>query len=195
MTDKLINNILKYGALSQGEKDAIIQSVEIKEFKKGDFLLKEGQKSLTSYFILKGCIRQYFLLNGNEMTTRFFTEDDWVISVEVNSENSISTHNWIAMEDCIVITGNAQKGQKLFDEFPRLETISRRMVESAFIEIQESVIFYNSKTPEERYLSLINRYPSILKRVPQYHIASYIGVKPESLSRIRKRVATKLKHG
>lgn len=189
MTDKLINNILKYGTLSQEEKDAIILSVEIKEFKKGDFLLREGQKSLTSYFILKGCIRQYILQNGDEKTTRFFTEDEWIISVEENSENSISVHNWIAMEDCIVITGNAQKGQKLFDEFPRLETISRRMMESAFTEIQENILFYHSKTPEERYLSLINRYPDILQRVQQYHIASYIGVKPESLSRIRKRVA------
>ncbi|MBK7174999.1 MAG: hypothetical protein IPH84_17640 [Bacteroidales bacterium] len=93
------------------------------------------------------------------------------------------------MEDCILVSGNEQKARELFERFPKLETISRKIVESAFSEIQKSILFYHSETPEQRYLSLVDKYPGILQRVPQYHIASYIGVKPESLSRIRKRVA------
>ena len=189
MIDSLINNFLKHGLLSQMEKEAIAQSTELKEFKKGDFLVKEGQKSMNSYFVLQGCIRQYNLSNGDEKTTRFFTESEWVISVDGFSENPVSMHNWICMEDCILVSGNEQKAQELFDEFPKLETISRKIVETAFSEIQKSILFYHSETPEQRYLSLVDKYPDILQRVPQYHIASYIGVKPESLSRIRKRVA------
>lgn len=191
MIDRLINNFLKFGSLSQLEKETIIESIEIKEFKRGDFLSKEGQKSINSYFVLHGCIRQYNLSDGDEKTTRFFTEGEWVISVDEISENAVSMHNWICMEDCILVTGNEQKAQELFDKFPKLETISRKIVETAFLEIQRSILFYHSETPEQRYLSLVNKYPDILQRVPQYHIASYIGVKPGSLSRIRKRIAKK----
>ncbi|MBK7030404.1 MAG: Crp/Fnr family transcriptional regulator [Bacteroidales bacterium] len=189
MIDRLINNFLKFGSITESEKDAIAQSSTIQEFNKGVFLLKEGQKSINSYFVLQGCIRQYNLSNGDEITTRFFTEDEWVISADEISENPVSMHNWICMEDCILVSGNEQKARELFERFPKLETISRKIVESAFSEIQKSILFYHSETPEQRYLSLVDKYPGILQRVPQYHIASYIGVKPESLSRIRKRVA------
>lgn len=191
MIDRLINNFLKFGSLSQAEKEAITQSTTIQEFKKGDYLLKEGQKSINSYFVLQGCIRQYNISNGDEKTTRFFTEGEWVISVDEIPGNPVSLHNWICMEDSILVTGNEQKAQELFDKYPKLETISRKIVETAFSEIQKSFSFYHSETPEQRYLSLVDKYPDILQRVPQYHIASYIGVKPESLSRIRKRVTKK----
>ncbi len=192
MIDKLINNFLKYGSLTLPEKEAIINSSEIKETKKGDFLLEEGQNSYDSYFILKGCIRQYSLSDGNEKTTRFFTDDEWLISVDDISENATSTVNWICMEDCTLVSGNEQKAQELFKHFPKMESIARKIIEKAFSEINSSIISFYSETPEQRYLSLLKSHPNILQRVPQYHIASYIGIKPESLSRIRKRITNKI---
>jgi CRP-like cAMP-binding protein len=192
MIDKLLNNFLKFGSLSQEEKEAIIQSTQVKEFKKGEFLLREGQKSINTYFVLRGCIRQYNLSNGDEKTTRFFIEDDWVISVNEVSENATSAFNWICLEDCTLISGNEQKAQELFVKFPRLETISRKIVEDAFSKIQKSILSYYSETPEQRYLSLIKSQPYIIQRVPQYHLAGYLGIKPESLSRIKKRIAKNL---
>lgn len=189
MIDRLINNFLKYGLLSPEEIEAILQSTEIKEFKKGDFLLREGQKSINTYFVLRGCIRQYNLSNGDEKTTRFFFEDDWVLSVNEVSENATSLFNWICLEDCTLISGNEQKAQELFVNFPRLETISRRIVEDAFSKIQKSVLSYYSESPEQRYLSLIKTQSNIIQRVPQYYLASYLGIQPESLSRIKKRIA------
>jgi CRP-like cAMP-binding protein len=189
MLEQLINSFLKYGPLSQTEIEAIVKSTEIEELKKGYFLLKEGQKSFNSYFLLEGCVRQYTLADGDEKTTRFFTEGEWILSVDENSDNPVSMHNWIGMEDCLLVSGNEQKAQELFKRFPRLESISRKIIETAFSEMQKSIISYYSETPEQRYLSLLKRQPHILKRVPQYHIASYIGVQPESLSRIKKRIA------
>jgi CRP-like cAMP-binding protein len=190
MIDRLINNnFLKYGLLSPEEIEAILQSTEIKEFKKGDFLLREGQKSINTYFVLRGCIRQYNLSNGDEKTTRFFFEDDWVLSVNEVSENATSLFNWICLEDCTLVSGNEQKAQELFVNFPRLETISRRIVEDAFSKIQKSVLSYYSESPEQRYLSLIKTQSNIIQRVPQYYLASYLGIQPESLSRIKKRIA------
>jgi CRP-like cAMP-binding protein len=175
--------------LSPEEIEAILQSTEIKEFKKGDFLLREGQKSINTYFVLRGCIRQYNLSNGDEKTTRFFFEDDWVLSVNEVSENATSLFNWICLEDCTLVSGNEQKAQELFVNFPRLETISRRIVEDAFSKIQKSVLSYYSESPEQRYLSLIKTQSNIIQRVPQYYLASYLGIQPESLSRIKKRIA------
>jgi CRP-like cAMP-binding protein len=192
MVEKLINYFLRFSTLSLPEKEAIIESTEIKEFKKGVFLKKEGQKSENSFFVLKGCIRQYSLSEGIEKTTRFFVEDEWVISGSGVAENAPSMFSWICMEDCTLVSGNEQKAQELFKKFPRLESISRKIVEEAFSEIQKSILSYYSETPEQRYLSLLKSHPHILNRVPQYHIASYIGVKPESLSRIRKRISQKL---
>jgi CRP-like cAMP-binding protein len=189
MIDRLINNFLKYGLLSPEEIEAILQSTEIREFKKGDFLLREGQKSINTYFVLRGCIRQYNLSNGDEKTTRFFFEDDWVLSVNEVSENATSLFNWICLEDCTLVSGNEQKAQELFVNFPRLETISRRIVEDAFSKIQKSVLSYYSESPEQRYLSLIKTQSNIIQRVPQYYLASYLGIQPESLSRIKKRIA------
>jgi hypothetical protein len=76
--------------------------------------LREGQKSINTYFVLRGCIRQYNLSNGDEKTTRFFIEDEWVISVNEVSENATSAFNWICLEDCTLISGNEQKAQELF---------------------------------------------------------------------------------
>jgi CRP-like cAMP-binding protein len=151
--------------------------------------LREGQKSINTYFVLRGCIRQYNLSNGDEKTTRFFFEDDWVLSVNEVSENATSLFNWICLEDCTLVSGNEQKAQELFVNFPRLETISRRIVEDAFSKIQKSVLSYYSESPEQRYLSLIKTQSNIIQRVPQYYLASYLGIQPESLSRIKKRIA------
>jgi CRP-like cAMP-binding protein len=137
MIDKLIEEFLKYASLSQAETEAIIKSTEIKEFKKGEILLKEGHTSRYSYFVLKGCVRQYNLSDGNERTTRFFTEEEWILSVDETSENPVSIHNWICMEHCVLVIGNEQKAQALFENYPRLESISRKIVETAFSEIQK----------------------------------------------------------
>lgn len=188
--ERLISNFEKFGALSLPEKEAIIESSQVKKVEKGALLLKEGQFRENSYFILKGCVRQYSVVEGIERSTRFFVEDEWVISGNEVSESTGAMFNWICMEDCILVIGNEEKAQALFRNFPRLETISRKIVETAFSEIQKGLISYYSKTPEQRYLTLLQNHPSILQRVPQYHIASYVGVKPESLSRIRKRIAT-----
>jgi CRP-like cAMP-binding protein len=159
MIERLITSFLKYGSLSPEEKAAIIESTEIREFRKGDYLLKEGEVSNFSYFVLKGCIRQYSLVDGDERTSRFFQEDEWVISVEEISENASSRINWVCMENCTLVAGNENRAQALFEKFPGLESISRKVVESAFSEIQKSILSYYSETPEQRYLSLSKNQP------------------------------------
>lgn len=94
----------------------------------------------------------------------------------------------ICIEDTTVVVGNEQKAQELFKKFPRLEQISRMVIEAAFAEQQQLTTSYLTDKPEQRYLNLLKSRPDIFQRVAQYHIATYIGVKPESLSRIRRKL-------
>ncbi|MCP1384717.1 Crp/Fnr family transcriptional regulator [Runella salmonicolor] len=163
----------------------------IKNLPKGHLLLKEGQYNNDTYFILEGLVRQYKLIDGNEITTNFFSEEQWIISLENFKVKTPSKYNLICVEDTCLVIGNEQKAQELFKQFPRFESISRQIMETVFFEQQNLMTTYITDKPEQRYLKLLKSRPEIFQRVPQYDIATYIGVKPESLSRIRKKLQTK----
>ncbi len=190
MHEKFINYFSKISPLSKEESEAIVESMETKAFKRGVFLLKEGQVSVNTFFILKGCVREYVLSDGEEKTTNFFSEGQWAIALNDLSPRGSANHNWVCTEETTVVVGNEQQAQKLFERFPRFETISRTIMEAAFVEQKEALASYYTDSPEQRYLKLLKSRPKLVQRIPQYHLASYIGVKPESLSRIRKRIAS-----
>lgn len=181
---------MKFTKLTEEEIETLTESMLTKEYKKGDFLLKEGQRDIDTFFILSGLVRQYKLVNGEEVTINFFTEGQWIISLTDFSDNIIASEFLICEEPTTIVVGNEQKAQEIFKKFPRLETTSRAVVETVFSEQQKMHTSYLTDSPEHRYLKLLKDRPDIFQRVPQYHIASYIGVKPESLSRIRKRLAS-----
>lgn len=191
MKQKLINYFSSISPLSEAEAKVIYDSSVVKEYEKHTVLLKEGQSAKNTYFVFKGLIRQYCLVDGEEKTTAFFTEDQWVISLGSFDEEKPSTFYWVCEEDCILLIGNDNSAQDLFKNHPRLESIARKIVENTFAEYQQIMTAYLTDTPEQRYLRLVESRPDLIQRIPQYQLASYIGVKPESLSRIRKRLASK----
>jgi CRP-like cAMP-binding protein len=190
MKEKFSNHFAKYSALSESEIKAIHDSMIIKHFSKDDFLIREGQVMIDTYFVLQGCVRQYKLVDGNEITTHFFTEEQWIISTGDISGNEPSADYLICCEDTVVSVGNEESARKIFENFPRFESIARSILQDVLFEQQKMLSSFLTQTPEQRYINLQKSRPDILQRVSQYHIASYIGVKPESLSRIRKRLAS-----
>lgn len=190
MKEKFSNHFAKYSALSESEIKAIHDSMIIKHFSKDEFLIREGQVMNDTYFVLQGCVRQYKNVDGNEITTNFFSEEQWIISTGDISGNEPSTDYLICCEDIIVSVGNEESAQKIFVNFPRFESIARAILQDVLFEHQKILSSFLTQSPEQRYVSLQKNRPDILQRVSQYHIASYIGVKPESLSRIRKRLAS-----
>ncbi len=188
MNNLLINYFLKITNLTADEIKVLTESMIIEKFSKSDYLVKEGQFTNNTFFLLKGCVRQFKLIDGNDITTNFYTEEQWIISLENFEGKAASKYNLICVEDTALVVGNEQKAQELFKQFPRFEKISRQIMETVFIEQQNLMTSYITDKPEQRYLKLLETRPDIFQRVPQYDIATYIGVKPESLSRIRKKL-------
>ncbi len=193
MKNKFVNYFSKISPLSKEEAKCIEEGMCIKAFKKGTVLLKEGQLSTDTYFILEGCIREFVVTDGDERTTNFFTEDQWVISLNNFGQQNPTAHNLVCAEDTTVSVGNEKSAREMFRQFPRFETISRAVMETFLTEQKKLLTSFLTESPEQRYLTLLKSRSDLLQRMPQYQIASYIGIKPESLSRIRKRVLMKLK--
>ena len=188
MHDQFLSYLQRITSLNANESKILSESMVLKEIAKGDYLIKEGDYEKDSFFVLKGIVRQFKNLDGDDITTNFFTEEQWIINFESGEGNSISKYNLICEEDTVVVIGNEEKAIKLFEQFPKFERVSRQIMETVFKEQQEQMVSHMIEKPENRYLKLINSRPDILQRVAQYHIASYIGVKPESLSRLRKKI-------
>lgn len=191
MENKLITYFSGFTSFTEEERQALEDSMVIKAFEKGDFLSKEGEANNHSYFLLSGLVREYRLIDGEETITNFYTEGQWIISLTGFTKDTIATDYLVCNEDTSVVIGNEEKAQQLFREFPRFETISRAVMETVFAGQQKTMMYHLTASPEDRYQRLLETKPELVQRVPQYQLASYIGVKPESLSRIRKRMAGK----
>ncbi|OJJ17049.1 cyclic nucleotide-binding protein [marine bacterium AO1-C] len=188
MKTKLVTYFTQLMPLTEEEKQAVLESAEVRTFAKGTTLLQEGQIAQEGYFVLQGVIRQYQVIEGEEKTTNFFTEDQWVLSLTSMLQQVPADHYLACEEDVTVITGDETKEKVLFEKYPKLETLSRALLERELGEQQARMSRYITQTAEQRYLELMHTRPNLVHRVPQYQLASYIGVKPESLSRIRKRM-------
>ncbi len=176
---------------SENERLAMSEQIDILEAKKGTLLLADGEVASKCYFVLKGCIRQYSMVDGEEKTTAFFTEEEAAVAFTSYAQGVPCSHFWICAEDSTLIVGAQNIEMEMYEQFPHLQAMTRMMVEQDFGKRQEEFAAFIVSSPEERYLHLMNNRPSLLQRVPQHQIASYLGVTPESLSRIRKRVQSK----
>jgi len=188
MKNKVIQYFQRITGLTPDESKTLSESMVLIDLKKGSYLIKEGQIKNDSFLVIQGLVRQYKSIDGNEITTAFFTEEQWIISFENLDGKTASKYNLICVEDTILLKGNEQKAQILFKKIPRFERVSRQIMETVFREQQDQMMSHITSKPEKRYLELLASRPDILQRVPQYDIATYIGVKPESLSRIRKKI-------
>jgi CRP-like cAMP-binding protein len=189
MDDKLLKHFTRFMPLTEEEIEAIDETMRFQQYGRGTTLLKESQISSDTFFVLEGIVRQYYLVDGIEKTSDFFSDEEWVVSLNHINPNNPSTYYLECCTDCSLLVGNSQKGESLYKKFPKLETVSRKLMERVFTELQEKREAFTVNTPTLRYQNLLKSRPDLFQRIPQYQIASYIGVTPESLSRIRKRIS------
>jgi CRP-like cAMP-binding protein len=192
MESVLFGFISKYISLSEDEKSAIISLDIFRSIKKGTVLLKEGQSSNEGYFVLKGCLRTFYSIDGEEKTTAFYTEMEGVTPNCVLSKKP-SEYYISCVEDAIITVSNPGMEAEIFEKFPKFETLCRILSEQLLAKNQSSFDEFKTSSPEQRYLSLLQNRPDLLNRVPQHQLASYLGITPQSLSRMRARIVEKKK--
>lgn len=190
MENLLFDFISKYIAITADEEKALIDLNIFHSFKKGTILLEEGQKSNNGYFVLKGCIRTYYMIDGEDKTTAFYTEMEGFtppcVVDKKPSEFFVS-----CVEDSILTISDPSMEEEIFQKFPKFETMCRVLSEELLAKQQLDFDTFKTSSPEQRYLKLLDTRPDLIQRVPQYQLASFLGIKPQSLSRLRARVLKK----
>lgn len=187
MENEIIRFLSKHVTLSEEEEQAILELDLGRFYKKGTILLKEGQTSNSSYFVFEGCVKAYYLIDGEEKITAFYTEGESIEPVSYVTKRP-SEYYLECLEDCLLNTGNSEIEEKIIGEHPGFEIVCRVMSSQMLAKKQIDFDYFKNSSPEERYVHLSETRPDLVQRVPQYQLASYIGLKPESLSRIRKRL-------
>lgn len=189
----VIDFMSNFETLTPEEVEALADLIKVQFFKKGTFLYKEGENWGYCYHVLQGALRQYLVLDGVERTTQFFFENESAVKFTNHEYSSLADSCLICMEDSILMYGNNDpvEEEEIYKKFPNLRQITKMGAEQDLAKAQDALTRYITSSPEERYLNLINNRPDLLQRVPQNQIASYIGITPESLSRIRKRIVVR----
>ncbi len=190
MENTLFDFIAKYVSLTDDEKNALRSLGLFHSVKKGTMLLKEGQKSKESYFVLKGCIRVYYIIDGEEKTTAFYTEMEALTPPCVTSKTP-SEYYISCIEDSILTISNSDMEVEVNSKFPKFEIMCRMLSEELLAKQRIDFDEFKTSSPEQRYLNLLQKRPDLIQRVPQHQLASYLGIKPQSLSRLRARILEK----
>jgi CRP-like cAMP-binding protein len=192
MKNILLDFISKYISLTEEEKNAIAPLDIFHSVKKGTILLREGQKSKDSYFILKGCVRVYYVLEGEEKTTAFYTEME-ALTPHCVINKTPSEYYISCIEDTIFTVSNTDMVVEINSKFPKFETLCRILSEELLAKQQIDFDEFKTSSPEQRYLNLLQKRPDLVQRVPQHQLASFLGITPQSLSRLRARILEKSK--
>jgi CRP-like cAMP-binding protein len=174
---------------NDSELEIIMPYFEPKAFKKKTTLLDIGKVSNEVFYLEKGCIRLYCQKDGDELSTYFFTEKMFAGSYDSYISRKPSKVAIETLEECEVLVLNYKSQEKLYEVFPKMNEFIRKAIEQRFVLLHDLFISYLLNSPEERYLTLLNTRPELLQRIPQHQIASFLGITPVSLSRIRNRVA------
>jgi CRP-like cAMP-binding protein len=190
MINSLLESIQSVITLSPAEKDLVIALFKEKTYKKGDFFLAGGQVCKQVGFVTKGLLRYYINHDGEDKTYDFAQENNFVCNYESFLPQSPSTKIIQALEDCEMLVVSYTDLQIFYQSIKEAERFGRLVIEQVFVQTLQDLSSFYTDSPELRYEKFLKKHPGLQQRISQYHIASYVGVKPQSLSRIRKRIFT-----
>ena len=172
------------------EKELVREKFHPHLFLKKQFALQHGYVCEHFDFVVRGCLRLYKVdEKANYHILQFATENYWILDLASFHKKTSSTLNIDALEDTVVLRITYDDLIDLYVKAPKFDRIFRVLLENHFMQQQERIAQLFSSTAEERYLSFLETYPHLPNRLPQLHIASYLGVTPEFLSRIRGKMA------
>ena len=185
--DILFRSFENYIPLNKEEKADLGEMVTERRIKRKQFILQEEEICRHFSFVVEGCFKKFQVdKHGVEHNLQFIAENDWVIEID-SFYHARPSHVFVeAIEPAVILQLNREDLITLYGKYPKFNRIFRVIIENRFVELENRVLQTISSTAEERYLFFIRHYPSLTSRLPNTQIASYLGITPEFLSKIRK---------
>ncbi len=191
MFAQIDRSISRYVAFSQEELEAFNSLLYYRRVPKKTILLREGEKCDFEAFVVKGCVRKYYIdENGHEVILQFAVEDAWVSDISFSIYEDKPSRIFIeTLEDCEFLQFSPETKETLFLKAPRFERAFRILLQRHLAITQNRLVNTISKTAMEKYLEFLEHYPTLPQRVAQHYIASYLGISAEFLSKTRAKLA------
>lgn len=187
----MINFLQQYTTLTHSEVLFLEENIPARIFARGDILLHQGNICRNVYFIQQGIVRLYYQADHEEKTAFFYQENEFVSSFESFVKQKPAEHFLQCVEETTANVISAEHYQAMLENFPNFEFLARIVMEEELIVMQNIISSFFTLNAEQRYLKLQRDDPKLLQRIPQYQLASFLGIQPESLSRLRKRLSEK----
>lgn len=185
----LLDYINNYITLTDKEEDFLISKIVFRKYLKGQYIVQQGDVCKHINFITKGCTRTFIVdQNGNEQSIMFAIKDWWCSDMGSFITQKPADYNVQCYEDTELIQLPYQTIDQLFENIPKLERFFRKVTERALIASQKRIVENFSLSAKQRYLIFQEKYPEIEKRIPQYMVASYLGITKEFLSKVKSQL-------
>jgi len=192
MYDFFLNSLKKYIPFTEEEEQYLISKIQIRKVRKKQWLVTPGEYCKTNYFVNKGCFRAYYLEdNGDQHISKFAPEGWWITDIGSLFTGAQSKLYVEALEDGEVIPVHAELMDELYERIPQLNKYFRLVYQKALLYSNDRVMCTISQTASNHYRRFLEQYPNLEQRVPQYMIASYLGITPEFLSKEKARLLKK----
>lgn len=187
---QLLDYFNSFLPLDEEEASAVVNAFHPRRIKRRQFILHEGDICTHNTFVVEGCFRMYLIdEKGKEHNLQFAVENWWIGDIGSFHTEQPSRLYIVALEDAIILQIRKQDQLDLFVDYPKFNRIFRVFTENALVTTQRRILQNISSTAEERYLDFLERYPQLFNRISNVQIASFLGVTPEFLSTIRKKIS------
>lgn len=187
MKDKLKQHIQSSISISINDLELALSFFQPLTLKKNNFFLQVGKKCNSVAFINSGILRIFYPNDlGEDVTCHFAQNGEWVTSLSVFGTHQPSKENIQAITDCEILIIQSDDLERMHREIPVMQEFSRKVIEAISVMMERRVAFFQNYTAEDRYKSILQNHPSLLQNVPLQYLASYLGVTPQHLSRLRK---------
>lgn len=189
MENSVLLEVFNSSSFSEKELETLGDSLQRVDLKKGDSLLKAGDIVLYTHYVYKGCLRSFVIdESGKDHTLQFAIKDWWISDYTALFSAGKALMNVECIQDTTLYRLSRKRMEELYIEIPAFETFFRKKLEKRMAAFHKRTLGNLAQSAKERYLSFIKTYPNIEQQVKNYHIASYLGITTESLSRIRREI-------
>jgi len=189
-TKRLIDYFNNFLPLNEEEKKVVEEVFKERSIKRRQFILQKGDVCKHNTFVVEGCLKMYTIdTNGKEYNLQFAIENWWIGDIGSFHSEEPSRLYIEAMENSVILQIKKEDQWKLYTDYPKFDRIFRVLAENAMVSLQNRILQYISSTAEERYIQFSKKHPQLFNRISNVQIASYLGVTPEFLSTIRKKLA------